>query len=79
MIVPNPITPEPTETYSKEEIDEYAAAMKEIVRECYEEPELIEHAPNNCSFPNITEEMANPERQAPCRSVFERVHKGEVK
>ena len=45
-IVPEPFTPEPTETYSKDDIDEYVEAFVNIARECREEPELVKSAPH---------------------------------
>lgn len=46
-IVPEPFTLEPTESYSKDDLDEYVAILTEISRECYEEPEVIRNAPHN--------------------------------
>ncbi len=46
-IVPEPFTLEPTESYSKDDLDEYVAILTEISRECYEEPEVIRSAPHN--------------------------------
>ena len=46
-IVPEPFTLEPTESNSKDDLDEYVAILKEVARECYEEPELIRNAPHN--------------------------------
>lgn len=45
-IVPEPFTPEPTETYSKDDIDEYVAAFRSIARECYDNPEIVKTAPH---------------------------------
>lgn len=44
-VIPEPFTPEPVETYSKDDIDEYVAAFKAIARECRETPELVKNAP----------------------------------
>jgi len=46
-IVPEPFTLEPTESYSKDDLDEYVTILREVSRECYEEPELIKTAPHN--------------------------------
>ena len=46
-IVPEPMTLEPTDSYSKADIDEFVAIMAQIVKECYEEPEIIRTAPHN--------------------------------
>ena len=49
-IVPEPFTPEPVETYSKDDIDEYVAAFESIARECYENPELVKTAPHKAAL-----------------------------
>ena len=36
---------EPTETESKETLDEYAKVLKTIIKELKEEPELVKNAP----------------------------------
>ncbi len=46
FIVPEPFTIEPTESYSKDEIDEYLAALEEISREAYEDPATVRTAPH---------------------------------
>lgn len=46
-LVPEPFTPEPNETFSKDEIDEYAEIMKKVSQEAYENPELVKTAPHN--------------------------------
>ena len=45
--IPQPFTPEPTESYSKEEIDEWAAVMMRLCHEAYHSPEAIRTAPHN--------------------------------
>lgn len=45
FIVPQPFTIEPTESYSKEEIDEYLAGLSKVVEEAYEDPEKVKNAP----------------------------------
>ena len=47
LIVPEPYTPEPTESYSKADIDEYVAALKKISDEAYSTPEVVLTAPHN--------------------------------
>ena len=46
-IVPEPFTIEPTESYSKDELDEYMAGLKKVVEEAYENPEKVKNAPYN--------------------------------
>ncbi len=47
FIVPQPFTIEPTESYSKDELDEYLAGLEHVVREAYEDPEKLKGAPYN--------------------------------
>ncbi|MBW1802899.1 MAG: aminomethyl-transferring glycine dehydrogenase subunit GcvPB [Deltaproteobacteria bacterium] len=47
FIVPEPFTIEPTEAYSKDEIDEYFAGLEQVVKEAYENPEIVKNAPYN--------------------------------
>lgn len=46
-IIPEPFTPEPTESHSMEDIDYWAAVMKQISKEAYVKPELVKTAPHN--------------------------------
>jgi glycine dehydrogenase subunit 2 len=46
FIVPQPFTLEPTESYSKDELDEYLEGLKQVVKEAYENPELVKSAPH---------------------------------
>jgi glycine dehydrogenase subunit 2 len=47
ITVPEPMTPEPTETNSVQELEEWAAAWRQMVREAHETPEVIRTAPHN--------------------------------
>lgn len=44
-IVPQPFTIEPTESYSKDELDEYVTALKKVAEEAYKNPEEVKNAP----------------------------------
>ena len=46
LVVPEALMIEPTETETKETLDEFAAAMVEIAREAKERPELLHDAPH---------------------------------
>lgn len=46
FIVPQPFTLEPTESYSKTELDEYISGLKKVVEEAYENPEIVKGAPH---------------------------------
>ena len=47
FIVPEPMTLEPTESYSKADLDEYAAVLTKMSEEAYNNPEVIKTAPHN--------------------------------
>jgi glycine dehydrogenase subunit 2 len=64
-IVPEPFTIEPTESYSKDEIDEYLAALERVIEECYETPEAVLHAPRKCAIHHVDHDpLDDPERWA---------------
>ena len=46
-VVPEPLTIEPSESYSKDDLDEYLAIMRQISQEAYSNPELVKTAPHN--------------------------------
>ena len=47
FVVPEPMTLEPSESYSKADLDEYVAILKHIAEEAYTNPEVIKTAPHN--------------------------------
>ena len=49
-VVPEPCTLEPTESYSKEELDEYAAIIENVANEAYSNPDLVKNAPYTAQF-----------------------------
>jgi glycine dehydrogenase subunit 2 len=46
-LVPSPFTLEPTESYSKDELDEFIATMEHIAEEARKNPEIVKTAPHN--------------------------------
>lgn len=50
QIIPEPFTPEPVETYSKDDIDEFVAAFKAIAEEARNDPELVKTAPHKAAL-----------------------------
>ena len=46
-VVPEPITPEAGELWSKEDIDYWIDVLAQVVREAYEDPELVRTSPHN--------------------------------
>jgi glycine dehydrogenase subunit 2 len=55
-VVPEPMTLEPTESYSKADLDEYAAILKHIAEEAYADPEIVKSAPHNSPVHHIHHE-----------------------
>jgi glycine dehydrogenase subunit 2 len=51
--IPEPFTPEPAESTTKEDLDRFAEVLNEISNEAYTTPELFEHAPYNCAIRRI--------------------------
>ena len=53
FIVTEPCTLEPTESYSKDELDEYAAILAHVAQEARENPDLVKSAPHNSTIHSI--------------------------
>jgi glycine dehydrogenase subunit 2 len=53
FIVPEPFTLEPTESYSKAEIDEYIAGLQQVSDEAYKDAEFVKGAPYNSTIGKI--------------------------
>ena len=49
-IVPEPFTLEPTESYSKADLDEYAEIIQQVSDEAYSDPDIIQSAPHRSSI-----------------------------
>jgi glycine dehydrogenase subunit 2 len=65
MLVPEPFTIEPGESYTLDELDECIAIIERIVSEAYSEPETVRSAPHRASVPRVDEAAADdPKRWA---------------
>ncbi|MBN1271003.1 MAG: aminomethyl-transferring glycine dehydrogenase subunit GcvPB [Candidatus Aminicenantes bacterium] len=65
FIVPEPFTIEPTESYSKDELDEYINGLKKVVEEARTDPEKVKKAPHNSVVHKIDPSpLDDPERWA---------------
>lgn len=79
-IVPQPFTLEPTECYSKAEIDEYVAALAQVATEAREDPELVRTAPHNQTVHHTHhDDLDDPERWAITWRAYRRKYFGEVR
>ncbi len=65
FIVPNPMTLEPTESYSQAELDQYLSALRSVAQEAYENPEIVKTAPHRSCVHKIHQgSFDDPERWA---------------
>jgi len=56
-LIPQPFTIEPSESYSKDDIDEFVAILGQIVKEAYEEPKKLKDAPHKSSVHHIDHDV----------------------
>lgn len=62
-VVPQPFTLEPTESYSKEDLDEYVRALQQISDEAYGNPEIVKTAPHRSTVHRIDDSGFDDPRQ----------------
>ncbi len=76
-VIPEPMTLEPCETYSKDDIDEYVEVVKTIVDEAYTNPEIIKTAPHRSSSHRRNDEASldDPEKWATTWKAYLRKHR----
>lgn len=76
-VVAEPMTLEPTESYSREDLDEYAGILAEIAREAYEDPETVLTAPHHSTVHRIDySSLDDPDRWAVTWRAYKRKHLG---
>ncbi|MFG1954845.1 aminomethyl-transferring glycine dehydrogenase subunit GcvPB [Micromonospora sp. NPDC048830] len=77
-VVPEPATLEPSESYSKADIDEYAAIMRTVAEEARTRPEVIHGAPHASTIHQIDHDaMGDPETWAITWRAYRRKYLGE--
>ncbi len=65
FVVPQPFSIEPTESYSKDELDEYLAGLRKIAQDAYDDPEMVKNAPYNSVVHKIDHStLDDPEKWA---------------
>lgn len=76
-VIPEPMTLEPCETYSKDDIDEYVAVLQRISDEAYSNPEIIKTAPHNSSSHqrNDVESLDDPKKWATTWAAYLKKHR----
>jgi glycine dehydrogenase subunit 2 len=75
-VVPEPMTIEPCETFSKEDLEEYSLVLREIAREAREDPESVKNAPHKCAAHKraAEEELDDPTKWATTWRAYRRKH-----
>ncbi len=72
-IVPEPMTLEPTESYSQADLDEYVDILRHVAEEAYTHPEIIHTAPHNSTGHRINQEaFDNPDEWAVTWRAYKR-------
>lgn len=75
-IVPEPMTLEPTESYSKNDLDEYVTILKRVSNEAHSDPDFLHNAPYNSTVHRIRQDsFDDPESWA----ITWRAYKNKVK
>jgi len=76
FVVPQPFTIEPTESYSKAELDEYLDGLRHVVEEARKEPELVKSAPHRSVVHKIDEStFDDPDKWAITWRAYLKKHK----
>lgn len=75
-VIPGPATLEPTESYSRRDIDEYSASWAQIADEARSHPEIIRDAPHNAPIHKMIhpEYLHDPEVWCPSWRVYRKKH-----
>jgi glycine dehydrogenase subunit 2 len=76
-VVPEPFTPEPCETYSKEDIEYWAATIAQACKEARETPEVIRQAPHNQPISHVKDfdQAEDPDRWAITYRAYRKKYK----
>lgn len=63
MIIPEPVTPEASETVTREDIDRFVEVFHRVSEEAYTNPEIIRTAPHRCTIHRADPEpLQDPEK-----------------
>ncbi|HLA17377.1 MAG TPA: aminomethyl-transferring glycine dehydrogenase subunit GcvPB [Candidatus Limnocylindrales bacterium] len=77
-VVPEPSTFEPTESYSRADLDEYAAILARVAQEARADPDLVHTAPHRSAVHrNAHAPLDDPDRWAVTWRAYRRKIKGE--
>ena len=75
FVVPEPMTLEPTESYSQADLDEYVEILRQVAHEAYETPDVVRTAPHNSVVhQNLNEPYDDSEQWAVTWRAYQRKH-----
>ena len=75
FVVPEPMTLEPTESYSRADLDEYAAMLRTVSEEAYSTPEVVRSAPHRSTIHQVDHSwFDDPDRWAVTWRAYRRKH-----
>ena len=75
FVVPEPMTLEPTESYSQSDLDEYAAMLGTVAEEAYAHPEIVMSAPHSSPIHQVDHSwFDDPDRWAVTWRAYRRKH-----
>jgi len=75
FVVPEPMTLEPTESYSRADLDEYAAILRTVAEEAYASPEVVRSAPHRSTIHQVDHDwFDDPSRWATSWRAYRRKH-----
>ena len=75
-LVPEPMTLEPCESYSKDDIEEYCAVVRKVAEEAYGDPSFVKNAPYHSVIHKRIheEEFDDPDRWALTWKAYQKKH-----
>ena len=76
-VIPEPMTLEPCETYSKADLDSYVETVRHIAAEAYEDPEIAKTAPHRSASHRLKDmaDLDNPEKWATTWAAYLKKHR----
>ena len=76
-IVPEPFTPEPSESSSREDLDTFAEILRSVCQEAYHDRGVFRNAPHNCTIHRVNSRVAtDPKSWAFTWRAYLRKHGG---
>ena len=75
FVVPEPMTIEPTESYSREDLDQHIAMLRAVAEEAYTDPEAVRTAPHRSTIHQVDHSwLDDPEKWAVTWRAYLRKH-----